>query len=442
MRETLGEERPPGVPETAKQGGDIRARWAWVEPEVWTERMLEALERGVKGGKWFSLIDKVGARRTLGAAWEQVRRNRGAAGVDRESIEQFGARAERDLTNLACDITSGRYRPAPVRRCYIPKPGTIQGRPLGIPTVRDRVVQGALRIVLEPIFERKFAATSYGFRPGRSCKDALRRVVELLRQGYVWVVDADIAAYFDSIDHGILMADIEEEVADGQVLSLIEAYLKAEVMEEATSWEPEKGTPQGGVISPLLANIYLHPVDGVLQQAGYASVRYADDLVVLCRSQAEAEEALELLRATLERRKLQLHPDKTRITNVLEDGFDFLGYHFHGKDRWPRQKSAKKLRDTIRAHTRRANGESLATIITRINPILRGWYEYFKHSKTNTFPGVDGWVRMRLRSILRKRAHRRGRGRGSDHQCWPNTYFTVRGLFTMTAAHGAALQSQ
>jgi RNA-directed DNA polymerase len=404
--------------------------------------MLEALERGVKGGKWFSLIDKVGARRTLGAAWEQVRRNRGAAGIDRESIEQFGARAERDLTNLACDITSGRYRPAPVRRCYIPKPGTIQRRPLGIPTVRDRVVQGALRIVLEPIFERKFAATSYGFRPGRSCKDALRRVVELLRQGYVWVVDADIAAYFDSIDHGILMADIEEEVADGHVLSLIEAYLKAEVMEAATSWEPEKGTPQGGVISPLLANIYLHPVDGVLQQAGYASVRYADDLVVLCRSRAEAEKALELLRTTLAARKLQLHPDKTRITSVLEDGFDFLGYHFHGKDRWPRQKSAKKLRDAIRAHTRRANGESLATIITRINPILRGWYEYFKHSKNNTFPGMDGWVRMRLRSILRKRAHRRGRGRGSDHQRWPNTYFTVRGLFTMTAAHGAALQSQ
>ena len=296
--------------------------------------------------------------------------------------------------------------------------------------------------MLEPIFERKFAATSYGFRPGRSCKDALRRVVELLRQGHVWVVDADITAYFDTIDHDILMGDVKEDVADGGVLSMIEAFLKAEVMEEATSWEPEKGTPQGGVISPLLANIYLHPVDGVLQQAGYASVRYADDLVVLCRSRAEAEKALELLRTTLAARKLQLHPDKTRITNALEDGFDFLGYHFHGKDRWPRQKSAKKLRDAIRAHTRRANGESLATIIARINPILRGWFEYFKHSKNNTFPGVDGWVRMRLRSILRRRAHRRGRGRGSDHQRWPNTYFTVRGLFTMTAAHGAALQSQ
>lgn len=442
MKETPREATPPVVPETATQGGDIRARWAWVEPTVWTERMLEALEHGVKGGKWFSLIDKVGARRTLEAAWRQVRRNRGAAGVDRESIEQFGARAERDLTNLAYDITGGRYRPAPVRRCYIPKPGTIQGRPLGIPTVRDRVVQAALRIVLEPIFERKFAATSYGFRPGRSCKDALRRVVELLEQGYVWVVDADIRAYFDTIDHGILMDDIQEDVADGRVLSLIEAFLKAEVMEEAGSWEPERGTPQGGVISPLLANIYLHPVDIALQQAGYASVRYADDLVVLCRSKAEAEEALELLRTRLERRKLQLHSDKTRIGHAIDDGFEFLGYRFHRGRRWPRRKSEKKLRDTIRSHTRRANGNSLATIIVRINPILRGWFEYFKHCSTNTFPGIDGWVRMRLRSILRKRAHRRGRGRGHDHQRWPNTYFTAHGLFTMTEARAAALQSR
>ncbi len=442
MTDTTKEETPPGVPETARQGGEIRARWAWVEPSVWTERMLEALERGVKGGKWFSLIDKVGAKKTLGAAWEHVRRNQGAAGIDRESIGQFGAKAERELTELECEITSGRYRPAPVRRCWIPKPGTKRERPLGIPTVKDRIVQAALRAVLEPIFERKFIATSYGFRPGRSCKDALRRVVELLRQGHVWVVDGDIEAYFESIDHDILMDEVREDVADGRVLGLIEAFLKAEVVEEAASWEPERGTPQGGVISPLLANIYLHPVDVVLQQAGYASVRYADDLVVLCRSREEAEKALELLRATLEHRKLQLHPDKTRIANVMDDGFDFLGYHFHGTDRWPRRKSEKKLRDAIRVHTRRANGNSLATIIAQINPILRGWYEYFKHSKTNTFSGIDGWVRMRLRSILRKRSHRRGRGRGADHQRWPNAYFTAQGLFTMTIARTAALQSR
>ncbi len=404
--------------------------------------MLEALESGVKGGKWFSLIDKVGAKKTLEVAWQQVRRNRGAGGIDGVSIERFAASAERILAELESEIKGGRYRPAPVRRCTIPKPGTKEKRTLGIPTVRDRVVQAALRAVLEPIFERKFVATSYGFRPRRSSKDALRRVVELLKQGYVWVVDADIASYFDTIDHGLLMDDVREDVADGRVLGLIEAFLKDGVMEDGELREPESGTPQGGVISPLLANIYLHPVDVVLHQAGYESVRYADDIVVLCRSREEAERALDLLRAAMAARKLVLHPTKTRIANAHDEGFDFLGYHFQGGRRWPRKKSVKKLRDAIRPHTRRANGHSLATTIARVNPILRGWFEYFKHSHRTTFPGIDSWVRMRLRSILRKRAHGRGRGRGSDHQRWPNAYFTARGLFTMTEAHTAALQSR
>jgi RNA-directed DNA polymerase len=404
--------------------------------------MLEALENGVKGGVWFSLIDKVGARRTLEAAWQQVRRNRGAAGIDRVSIERFAASAERNLTELESQIKGGRYRPAPVRRCVIPKPGTAQKRALGIPTVKDRIVQAALRVVLEPIFERKFVATSYGFRPGRSCKGALRRVVELLEQGFVWVVDADIASYFDAIDHELLMDDVRQDVADGRVLGLIEAYLKDGVMEDGELREPESGTPQGGVISPLLANIYLHPVDVVLRQGGYQSVRYADDIVVLCRSREEAEQALDLLRAAMAARKLALHPTKTRIADALDEGFDFLGYHFQGGRRWPRKKSVNKLRDAIRVHTRRANGRSLATIIARINPILRGWFIYFKHSHRSTFPELDGWVRMRLRSILRKHAHRRGRGRGSDHQRWPNAFFTAQGLFTMTEAHAAALQSR
>ena len=183
-------------------------------------------------------------------------------------------------------------------------------------------------------------------------------------------------------------------------------------------------------------------MDVVLHQAGYESVRYADDIVVLCRSREEAENALDLLRATMAARTLMLHPTKTRIANAQNEGFDFLGYHFQGGRRWPRKKSVKKLRDAIRPHTRRANGHSLATTIARINPILRGWFEYFKHSHRTTFPGIDSWVRMRLRSILRKRAHGRGRGRGSDHQRWPNAFFTARGLFTMTEAHTAALQSR
>lgn len=442
MTQTTREGKPSPVPAKATQGGDIRARWAWVEPSVWTARMLEALERGVKGGTWFSLSDKVGARRTLEAAWQQVRRNRGACGVDRMSISRFEARAGRYLAELECELTSGRYRPAPVRRCYIRKPGTRKKRALGIPTVRDRVVQAALRMVLEPIFERKFHAASYGFRPGRSCKDALRQVAALLKSGYVWVVDADIEAYFDTLDHAILMEDVRKEVADGRVLGLVAAFLKAEVMDEAASWTPEQGTPQGGVLSPLLANIYLHPVDEGLAAAGFVSVRYADDLVVLCRSREEAEEALHMLRRMLQGRKLRLHPEKTRIANALEEGFDFLGYHVRGKNRWPRRKSIKALREAIRVHTRRSNGHSLEAIIAQINPILRGWFEYFKHSKANTFPALDGWVRMRLRSILRKRCRRRGRGRGADHQRWPNTFFTAAGLFTMTEAHAAALQSR
>jgi len=238
------------------------------------------------------------------------------------------------------------------------------------------------------------------------------------------------------------MGDVREDVADGRVLALVEAFLKDGVMEDGELREPESGTPQGGVISPLLANIYLHPVDVVLHQAGYESVRYADDIVVLCRSREEAERALDLLRATMATRKLMLHPTKTRIANAQNEGSDFLGYHSQDGRRWPRKKSVKKLRDAIRPHTRRANGHSLAVIITRINPILRGWFTYFKHCHRTTFPGIDGWVRMRLRSVLRKCGHRRGRGRGFDHQRWPNAFFMARGLFTMTQAHTVALQSR
>ncbi|MCU0294350.1 MAG: group II intron reverse transcriptase/maturase [Thermoanaerobaculaceae bacterium] len=404
--------------------------------------MLEALEHGVKGGKWFSLIDKVCAKKNLVAAWEHVRRNRGAAGADRVSIEHFGEHAERYLSDLECEIKGGRYRPTPVRRCWIPKPGTNQRRPLGIPTIRDRVAQAALRNVLEPIFERKFVASSYGYRPGRGCKDALRRVTELLKQGYTWVVDIDIASYFDSIDHEFLLADVQEEVADGRVLEMIREMLTVGVLEEdGAVLEPEAGTPQGGVMSPLLANIYLHPVDELLGQAGYESVRYADDQVVMCRSRDEAEAVLALLQAAMTARKLTLHPTKTRISDAVVEGFEFLGYRFCGQGRWPRRKSMKKLRDTIRPLTRRCNGHSLEAIIARINPILRGWFNYFKHSHRNVFPEVDQWVRMRLRSILRKRHHGRGRGRGADHQRWPNAYFTTHGLFTMTEAHVVARQS-
>ena len=443
MKDATMDERPPGVAEGPAQGGDIRARWAWVEPSVWTERMLAALEEGAKGGKWFSLTDKVYALKNLEASWDKVRRNQGAAGVDGQSVMKFGSQAQRYLEELQLALKEGRYTPQDVLRCWIPKPGSDAMRPLGIPVVKDRVVQGALRNVLEPIFERHFVEHSYGFRPGRSCMDALGRVDELLKAGYAWVVDADIRSYFDTIDHGLLVGEVEREVADGSVIALLRSYLKQGVMDGAKSWKPAAGTPQGAVISPLLANIYLHPVDLALRGAGYAMVRYADDLVILCKSEDEAIGALESLRAEMGTRKLELHPEKTRIVDATQPGgFEFLGYRFELGRRFARRKSEKALRDKIRIKTKRTSGKSLLSIIKEINPVLRGWFNYFKHAHKATFPPLDGWVRMRLRSILRKRHKRKGKGRGADHQRWPNAYFRELGLFTMQAAHASLCKSR
>jgi len=436
------EEDPARVPEGAKQAGEVRARWAWAEPAVWSERMLTALETGVKGGKWFSLIDKTIAPRSLRAAWERVRTNAGAAGVDRQTTAMFESRLEANLEQLERQVREGEYRAQAVRRRWIDKAGSREKRPLGIPTVRDRVLQTALRMTLEPIFERDFASCSYGFRPGRGGKDALRRVDALLRQGYRWVVDADLKSYFDTIPHEALMRRVEERVADGRVLELIEGYLRQEVMESMRGWTPESGTPQGAVISPLLANLYLNPMDHELTQAGLELVRYADDFVVLCRTEEEARSALDRVRQWTEQAGLTLHPEKTRLVDALQPGgFDFLGYHFERGYRWPRKKSLKKLKDSIRVKTKRSNGHSLSQIIADLNATLRGWLEYFKHSHPTTFLPLDRWIRMRLRSILRKRRGGRGRGRGSDHQRWTNAYFAKLGLFSLTAARGLAVQS-
>ena len=436
------EAEPAGVAEGSTQAGDVRGRWPWAEPTVWTERMLKALERGVKGGVWFSLMDKVYAPRNLRASFEEVRRNRGSAGVDHVTLERFEEDLERNLRRLETSLRDGSYRPQAIRRAWIPKPGGVEKRPLGIPTVRDRVVQAALRHVLEPIFERDFAAQSYGFRPGRGAKDALRRVQSLLRQGCTHVVDADLKGYFDSIPHERLLERVASKVADGQALALVRAFLEQDVLDAAARWTPEEGTPQGAVISPLLANIYLDPLDHLLAERGFEMVRYADDFVVLCRSAAEADAALALVRAWTEEAGLALHPEKTRIAEFAAgDGFDFLGYHFERGYRWPREKSLQKLKDAVRAKTPRANGRSLTAIIADLNRTLRGWFGYFCHSCKTTFPALDGWIRMRLRSILRKRARLRGRGRGRDHQRWPNAYFHAHGLFNLEAAHAALLQS-
>jgi RNA-directed DNA polymerase len=403
--------------------------------------MLTALEEGVKGGKWFRLIDKVYALPNLRRAFARVKANGGAAGVDHVTVEEFERHLETNLEKLARTLADGSYRPQAVQRVWIPKPGSREKRPLGIPTVRDRVVQAALRAVLEPIFERDFAAQSYGFRPNRGCKDALRRVDTLLKQGYSWVVDADLKSYFDTIPHRALLERVKAKVADGRVLKLLEAFLTQGVLEEMNLWTPETGTPQGAVISPLLSNIYLDGLDHELAARGIEMVRYADDFVVLCGTEGEAQRALEQVQGWTAAAGLTLHPVKTRIVDATQErGFDFLGYHFERGMRWPRRKSERKFRDTIRSKTRRTHGQSLQATIVDLNRTLVGWFEYFQHSHKTTFATLDGWVRMRLRSILRHWRGQRGPGRGADHQRWPNAYFAERGLFSLVTAHASACQ--
>jgi RNA-directed DNA polymerase len=429
---------------TTKREREVNAEWAWTEPAVWTERMVDALERGVQGGKWHSLIDKVYAERTLQAAWQRVKRNGGSGGVDGERIEDFGHGTEKRLSKLSERLREDQYEPMPIRRVYIPKLGSHETRPLGIPTIRDRVVQTALRSVIEPIFEHDFCGQSYGFRPGRSTKDALRRVDQLLGEGRTFVVDVDITRYFDTIPHRILMNEIKKKIADPRVLNLIERFLKQDVLESVPSYvtAERKGTPQGAVISPLLANIYLHPIDTVMEAEGYEMVRYADDCVVLCSTQQEAERALDRLRELMTVRELTLHPEKTKLVDATQPGgFDFLGYHFEQGKRTPRAKSLQKFKDQIRERTRRANGHSLSKIISELNAIIRGWFEYFKHCRHEVFQSLDGWIRRRIRSILRTRQGRRGIARGKDYLRWRNAYFQRLGLFTMAETHAQLIRS-
>jgi RNA-directed DNA polymerase len=443
VKDRTQEQRPTTVPERALQVGEIRARWAWVEAEVWTERMLATLETGIEGGKWFRLVDKVWSLKNLGRSLEKVVAKGGSAGIDNQSARQIEAHKSQTIAKLEQELRASQYEPQAVKRVWIPKPGSNEKRPLGVPTLRDRIVQGALLHVIEPIFERDFAPQSYGFRPGKGCKDALRRVDELLKGGSHWVVDADLKAYFDTIPQERLMDRIREKIADGRVLKLLEQMLQAGVMDSAKGWQPtEQGTPQGAVISPLLSNIYLDGLDWQMAKGGFEMVRYADDFIVLCNSQEQAQEALEQIRRWVDENGLTLHPIKTRLVDASQaGGFDFLGYHFERGMKWPRKKSMSKLKDTIREKTRRTDGRSLRVICEDLNRTLRGWFEYFKHSKENVFEAIDGYTRGRLRSILRKRMAKRGRGCGKDHQRWPNAYFNTMGLFSLRQAYLVARRS-
>lgn len=357
--------------------------------------------------RYYSLIDKVYELRNLYEAWKAVKRNKGAAGVDKVSIARFEQNLQANLRRLHEQLRDGAYKPPPVRRVYIDKPDGSQ-RPLGIPAVADRVAQMATVRVLAPIFEAVFLPCSHGFRQGYSTRTAIAMVEDYRKQGYRWVVDVDFKSYFDTLDHEVLMAKVKERITDGRILGLIRSWLTAGVMSDGNLTYQTTGTPQGGVISPLLANIYLHSLDLALTKWGYKVVRYADDLVVLCKSQNKAKTALGLLKQMSEGElRLTLHPEKTRITRFYE-GFDFLGFTFKGQHRVARKRALEKFKDKVRELTQRHTHRTLEEVIAELNPVIQGWGNYFRlgHMK-GRFEALDQWIRMRLRSkVLKRKAHR------------------------------------
>jgi len=384
-----------------------------------------AREGRARKRKWYSLYDKVFALKNLQAAWERVKANQGAAGSDGQSIAQFAAAAEAHLLELHQELREKRYRPRPVRRKEIPKSGGGVRR-LGIPCVRDRIVQQAVAQVLEPVFEAKFSPRSHGFRPGRGCESALEVVDRALRYGYGWVAEADITEFFDSVDHELLLDAVNEEIADGSVLKLIRMFLASGIRLGSGELLPtEMGTPQGGPLSPLLANIYLHPLDVALQAAKLGLVRYADDFVILAQSQEQAEQGLEIARQILGGLKLHLHPTKTRIV-ALDRGFDFLGFHYFrdASGRLQKTVSAKsyhRFKEAVRSRTKRHAGQKrpkpnrctlprlkknqrVQGMIGAVNTYLTGWHGYFQRAQVTwqvtDFEKCDRFVRRRLRCAI------------------------------------------
>ncbi len=448
-KETRGE-----VPAKATLPGEADPLW-WVERAVWTDRMLESLRKGgPEGGKWYSLHDKVFNEKTLRAAYVRVARNDGAPGVDGVTVEAFGGRLDEEIARVRSAWLSGTYRSQAIRRAWIPKPGTDEQRPLGIPTVRDRVVQTALASVLEPIFETTFSEHSHGFRPGRKAQDALTAVLGHLEAGKVFVVDADLKAYFDSIPHGRLLELVRRKVTDGRVLDLIGMFLKAGIMEDGQMTEPDAGSPQGGVISPLLANIYLDGLDHQMAGNGVAMERYADDFVICCGTREEAERALEQVRMWTAQAGLTVHPTKTRIVDMGQNGafIDFLGYRLQrhtdgtGRNRFlrlVRPKSLDRIKDAIRTRTSRTCGISLERQISGLNQTLRGWFGYFRSVTQPTHAGLDKLVRRRLRAMLCKRIGQRLThwGHGWHQREWSKAQFAAMGLFSLESAHVQFVQA-
>ena len=382
--------------------------------------------------KAHSLIDKVYRWENLYTAWRRVRANKGAHGLDRVTIRHFEADWEKHLREIQRKLMQRRYAPQPVRRVYIPKPAEPKKRrPLGIPTVTDRIVGQALLQILDPLFDASMSQRSFGFRKGRKAHHAIATVIRDAKEGYRHVVDADIASFFDRIDHQVAMSLVRARIADGRVLDLIEAFLKAGVHEKGAVHVPTEGTPQGGVVSPWLSNLVLDVLDKALEERGWRHVRYADDFVVLTRTREEAEDALAYVKEVLGRLQLSLHETKTRLTDFSQ-GFEFLGYRLRRNRLGIRPKSLERFKDRVRALTRRQQGRNVEAVLADLNPVLRGWSGYFGVAEvTRRFTKLDGWIRMRIRAFRFQRRCRNDNWRLANvrlakwgllslHQCRPS----------------------
>ena len=442
MKSKSSDPLPIRVPFAATPPGETPTIDRWAQHVVWTDRMLETLlENKVRGGKWHTLIDKVYAPLNLYAAACKVTGKKGAAGVDGQSCEAFEEHLLVETRLLGDQIRDQTYRPEAVRRVQIPKAGKPnETRPLGIPTVRDRVVQKAILNVIEPILDHQFHDRSFGFRHGRGAHDALRIVEQKLQEGYVYVVDADLKGYFDTIPKDRLMTFIKEHISDSRLLRLLQLFLDQSIMEELREWTPVAGVPQGAVLSPVLSNLYLNPLDHRMADAGFEMVRYADDFVVLCRSELEAQSAMDTIRSWVEQAGLTLHPTKTKIVDSRTESFVFLGYSFRGDKIYPRRESLAKMTARLTELTPRTRSGSIESIVKEINPILRGWFYYFRHCRWTIFTDLDAKLRGRLRRLLLKR-HRRNPERLPRTHRWPNDYFAKAGLISLREAHLRFAQS-
>jgi RNA-directed DNA polymerase len=399
------------------------------------------LENKVRGGKWHALIDKVYAELNLFVAARKVTGKEKAAGVDGQSCAAFEEHLLVETRQLAEQIQSQTYRPQAVRRVHIPKPGRPnETRPLGIPTVRDRVVQRAIVNVIEPILDHQFHERSFGFRHGRGAQGALRIVEQKLQEGYVYVVDADLKGYFDTIPKDRLLTLIKAHISDSRMLKLIKLFLDQSILEELREWTPDAGVPQGAVLSPVLSNLYLNPLDHLMANSGFEMVRYADDFVVLCRTQAEAAAALHMITQWVEQAGLTLHPTKTKIVDSRVASFAFLGYSFRGDKIYPRRESLAKLKARLKELTLRKRPGSMKSIAAELTSVLRGWFGYFRHCRWTIFKDLDANIRSRLRRLLLKR-HRNNPKRLPRNHRWPNDYFAKLGLYSLRESHFRFAQS-